>query len=83
MVDVLVKNKEVKMVYSASSSFEGFNLIELVKGQWPAIKEVVKVGAPFLFGLSFFKENPVMIGVITILGKGLLDSIHYWLKEHK
>ena len=71
------------MVYSASTSFEGWDVVELIKGQWPAIKEVVKVGAPFLFGISFFRENPVLIGVITILGKGLLDAIHFWLKEQK
>ncbi len=66
---------------SKSGSFEGWDFFKWIRGNWVTIKELLKVGAPLLFGMEFFKNNPVMIGSVTLIGKGLLDIIQYWLKE--
>ena len=74
-----VKVKRVNV--STRGSFEGWNLIEWIKGNWKTIKEVVKVGAPLLLSLQFFAENPVLLSVVTILGKGILDAAEYYFSE--
>lgn len=60
---------------------KGFEWKELIKGQWPAIKEIVKVGAPLFFSITYFKDNPALIVPITLVGKCVLDILHYWIKK--
>lgn len=66
---------------SPAFSMEGWNIIELLKGQWHTIKEVVKVGAPLFFSIVYFKDNPALIIPITALGKAVLDIAHYYIKK--
>lgn len=68
---------------SENKSWEGWNFLKLIKGNWKMIKESIKVMVPFFLGLQFFAGNPAMLGTITILGKGVLDSLEFYFKEVK
>jgi len=70
------------MMDSPKYSFEGYRFLEWLKGNWSTIKEFCKVGAPLLLGLAFFKNNPALIGFVTILGKFVIDSVEYWMKQY-
>ena len=61
-------------------SFAEWSLTEWFKGNWSTIKEVLKVGAPLLASWML-TGNFWLTGFGTILGKFILDSIHYWLKK--
>ena len=71
------------MVKSPSMSFQGWSFLEWLKGNWKSIKEVVKVGVPLLLGTSLFKDNPMLIGLVTAVGKLALDSLEYYFKEYE
>ncbi len=67
---------------SANFSLKGWNIWKWVKGNWKTLKEIFKVGAPLLLGISFFKENPALIATTTGLGKLVLDTVEYYLKKY-
>lgn len=66
---------------SSNFSFSGYNLMKAIKGNWKSIKEILKVGVPFFLGMQFFTANPVYIGIVTILGKSVLDAIEFYFSE--
>jgi len=66
-------------VLSASMSFTGWSFKNWFLGNWSTIKEVVKVGAPFLVAWLTV-SNPILMGVITIAGKFVLDVGEYFFK---
>ena len=61
-------------------SFKKWNLVDWLKGNWPTIKELIKVGLPMAIGWSV-TNSPMMTGVITLGGKFILDLGHYYLKN--
>jgi hypothetical protein len=60
---------------------KGWNFKDWLKGNWTTLLELVKIGSPLLLGLAVFKNNPALIGLVTGLGKLVLDSIHYWINK--
>lgn len=71
------------MAKSPKMSFQGWNFLDWFKGNWKTIKEVIKVGAPLLLGSAMFKDNPVLIGLTTAVGKLVLDALHFYFKEYE
>lgn len=69
-------------VKSKSMSFEGWDFIEWLKGNWKTIKELLKVGIPLAIGWAT-SDAPALVGLITIGGKFLLDVGEYYTKEYK
>ena len=66
---------------SQKNSLEGWDYIEWIKGNWSAIKEVVKVGIPLILALKFVSSNPALVLGVTALGKLILDIGHYYVKK--
>ena len=66
---------------SKKYSFKDWKFSELIKGNWKTIKEALKIGIPFLIGLKFVAGNPVLILLITAIGKFALDAGHYYFKK--
>lgn len=62
-------------------SFKGWKFMEWLKGNWSTIKELLKVGAPLILGLQFFSANPYMVGVVTVVGKLILDTAQYYISK--
>ena len=62
-------------------NFKGWKFGSWVTGNWSTIKEAIKFGIPLLIVTSFVKDNPALVGTITLVGKFLLDLGHYWIKE--
>ena len=73
----------VEKVISPSMTFDNWTFIEWLKGNWGTIKELVKVGAPLILGLSIVKDNPALVTTITVAGKLVLDTIQYYFKNVK
>lgn len=70
---------ELKTVkYSESESFEGWSFLGWLKGNWKTIKEAVKIGVPFIFGMAVFQDNASLIIAVTVLGKLAIDSLEYY-----
>ena len=70
------------MMDSPKYSFKGYKLWEWLKGNWSDIKGIVKIGAPMILGLAIFKDNPALIGLVTVTGKWIIDSVEYWMKQY-
>jgi hypothetical protein len=68
-------------VTSEAFSFKGWTFKEWLKGNVKTIKELFKVGVPFVIGL-ITTHNPAWTAVITALGKLVLDSVEYFLSEY-
>jgi len=69
-----------KKVYGNKFSFKGWNFKGWFIGNWSTLKELLKVGIPFIVGIVA-TNNPLWIGLITIGGKFLMDLGHYYYKE--
>ena len=63
-------------------SFSGWNFWIWLAGNMKSIKEITKVGAPLLMGW-LATNNPAWAGFVGILGKFLLDTAEYWIKQRK
>ena len=72
----------VTKVMSPKYSMKNWVFSVWLKGNWKSIKEVIKVGLPLVVAWAQ-TNNPAMIGLITILGKFILDIGEYYLKEQK
>ncbi|HUX59815.1 MAG TPA: hypothetical protein VMV32_00775 [Ignavibacteriaceae bacterium] len=68
---------------SEKMSFEGWEFAKWAKGNLKTIKEAVKVGAPLILAMPFFAQNPVILGVVTIIGKAILDAADFYFTEVK
>ena len=66
---------------SENFSLKGWKFLEWFKGNWKTIKEIAKVGAPLLIGF-LATNNPALIGLVTIVGKFLLDLGEYFVKNY-
>ena len=65
----------VKKAYS----FKGWKFGEWVKGNAKTIKEVLKVGIPYLISIYAFNDLALQ-AIITTAGKLILDSLEYYIK---
>jgi hypothetical protein len=61
-------------------NFEGWNFKEWFFGNGKTIKEICKVGIPLMVGWVI-TYNPLYTTLITLLGKLLLDTVEYYIKE--
>jgi len=67
------------MVTKQAYSFKGWKFGEWLKGNAKTIKEVLKVGIPYL--ISIYAVNDLALqAIITTAGKLVLDSIEYYIK---
>ena len=64
----------------AQFSFKGWKFSKWFEGNWSTIKEGIKWGIPLLT-IWFATEGFWLTAFGTILGKFILDSLHYWVKE--
>ena len=70
------------MVKSESMSLDGWEFGKWFKGNWSTIKEVLKVGVPATVGWVT-THDPALAGLITIVGKFLLDMGQYYITSYK
>ena len=66
------------MITSEKFSLEGWSLGKFIKGN----KEIIKIVIPAIIGWMT-TSNPEMTGLITIVGKAMLDIVDYYCNEHK
>ena len=66
---------------SKPMSFKGWDFLKWCKGNLKTIKEGIKVGAPLILAMPFFAQNPVILGVVTIIGKAILDAADFYFTE--
>jgi len=69
------------MVKSPSGSFAGWQFSEWFKGNWSTIKELIKVGLPALVSFTMV-TNPALAGLLTIVGKFVLDAGQYYFTNY-
>jgi len=69
-------------ITSEKRSLKGWEFSKWFKGNWKTIKELLKVGIPAAIGWAT-TNNPALIGLITIVGKGLIDVGEYYFKEYQ
>ena len=71
-----------KKIESPSKSFEGWKFGKWFTGNWSTLKQLLKVGLPLLISMQLF--DPLWANFLgTIVGKFIIDSGEYWLKEYK
>lgn len=64
-------------IISPAQSLDGWKFSEWFKGNWKSIKELLKVGVPFVIGM-LVTPNPSVVAIITIVGKLLIDTGEYY-----
>lgn len=67
-------------VMSPRFSFKGWEFTKWFIGNWKSIKELIKIGAPLWASYSM-TANPYLVLILTGVGKLVLDSIEYFVKE--
>ena len=65
---------------SPSFSFQGWEFIEWLKGNWKDLKPIIKIVAPAAL-VWWQTADPAMTGGLALIGKGLLDVVEYWIKQ--
>lgn len=75
------EKKSIKVGVSPRFSLSGWKFGSWLKGNWSTVKELLKVGIPFIAGLELFPDKPYLTLVVTAFGKLSLDILHYWAKE--
>jgi hypothetical protein len=81
--DVNIEPKKVRF------SLGGYSFKEWFKGNWNSIIETLKTGGTLFLGyilsIAFFKANPNLVPFVTavlfLLGKWLVDMLHYFVIE--
>ena len=61
-------------------NFKGWKFVEWLKGNQATIEEAVKVGIPYIAS-TFVTDVFLQQFLITIVGKFVLDSFHYWMNK--
>ena len=64
-----------------SLSLEGWKFKTWFTGNWSTIKELGKLGGPFLIAWIATRD-PTISGAVAIGGKFLLDLGHYYFKTY-
>ena len=65
---------------SKAFSMQNWDWKKCLLGNWVTIKEVIKLVAPGILGW-LTTHNPMCAGIAAILGKPLLDALHYYIKN--
>lgn len=79
-----MKRKSIKVgEVSPRFSLKGWKATEWLKGNWSTVKELIKIGVPFVAGLELFPDKPYLTLAVTAFGKFALDVLHYWAKEQQ
>ena len=69
-------------IVSKKMSITGWDLKKWILGNWKSVKELIKVGLPL--SIAWAQTNdPALVGLITLLGKFVLDLGEYYIKEYK
>ena len=71
-----------KKITSARFSLRGWNFKTWFLGNWSTIKEILKVGIPYLI-VYLATFNPVLSGALAIVGKFIIDLCEYFFKEYQ
>ena len=61
-------------------NFKGWNIKDWFLGNGKTIKEILKVGIPLCLAWIATK-NPYYLTLITLVGKLILDTAEYYIKE--
>ena len=72
----------VKKIVSPANSFKGWSFKTWFVGNWSTLKEIAKVGAPFIV-TWLATQDPYLLILFTALGKLLLDSGEYFFSVYK
>ena len=64
----------------ARFNLEGWKFAELLKGNKKSLLDLAKWVVPYLVSAAI-SAQPEFQFVITVVGKGVLDIIHYYLNE--
>ena len=67
-------------ITSSARSFEGWNFKSWIFGNAKTFKELLKVGIPAVIGWVA-TSSPEWTFVVTAVGKLILDTAEYYLKE--
>ncbi len=62
-------------------NLKGWHVGSWFVGNWSTIKEIFKIGVPYLVGSALFADNVPAQIVVTAVGKLVLDLGHYFIKE--
>jgi len=68
-------------VKSPKGSLKGWNAWTWFKGNYKTLKELAKVGLPLLVA-SGISVDPATIGLLTVVGKALIDVLEYAMKTY-
>ena len=69
-----------KNLVSPPMSFQNWSAKEWFKGNWKTIKEILKVGIPFV-ATTFFTDGATQAFVGTVVGKFILDAGEFYFKK--
>ena len=61
-------------------TFKGWTIKDWFLGNQKTIKELIKVGIPMALAWVSL-NNPIYIAIATIIGKLILDTAEYYIKE--
>lgn len=71
----------VEKIISKSGSFDGWSFKTWFVGNWKTLKEIAKVGVPFV--LTFLAtQDPYLLVLFTSLGKLALDTGEYFFSVY-
>jgi len=65
---------------SPSKSFKGWKFSKWFLGNWKTIKEIFKVGFPFLIS-TLITDQATQQFLITVVGKFILDCGEFYFKK--
>ena len=65
---------------SEANSLEGWSFWKWFVGNYKTIKEVIKIGGPYLIGY-LVTHNILTASGTALLGKLALDTLEFWFKQ--
>lgn len=72
----------VEKVMSPKMSLKSWSFKEWLKGNYKSVKEIIKVGLPLMIAWAQ-TNDPALVGLITIVGKFVMDIMEYYIKEQR
>ena len=66
---------------STKMNLEGWELKKWAVGNYKTIKELIKVGVPYIIS-TYLTGDPVLSLAMTAIGKLALDTLEYWYTEN-
>jgi len=71
----------VKKIVTERFSMQGWDIKKYIKGNWSTIKEGIKIAVPLIIGMAYFRDRPELVASCVLVGKGVMDLLHYWIKQ--